>query len=75
MTARGGLPVQIYPILFHFALSARCHLANIRNVSTADDVPHSVNTSMLDLYPLLRPQLHGYIAYDLDFEKALGLLV
>ena len=75
MTARCGLPVQIDPMLFHFALSARCHLANLRNVSTSDDVPHSVNTSMLDLYPLLRPQPHRYITVDLDFEKALGLLV
>ena len=76
MTARCGLPVQIHPMLFHFALSARCHLENLCDVLTADDVPHSVKTSMLDLYPqLLLPQLHGYIACDLDLGKTLGLLV
>ena len=75
MTMQGGLPVQINPMLFHSALSARWHLANLCNVPTADDVSHSVKTLMLDLYPLLRPQPHRYITVDLDFEKALGLLV
>ena len=73
MTAREDVPVQIDPMLFPFALSARCHLAILRNVSTADDVSHSIESSMLDLYPLLRPQPHRYITFDLDLERALGL--
>lgn len=75
MTARGGAPLQINPMFFHSTLSARCHLVILCNVPTADGVFHSVKTSMLDLYPLLRPQPQGYITFDLDFEKALGLLV
>ena len=75
MTARCGLPVQIDPMLFHFVLSARCHLANLRNFSTVDNVPPSVNTLMLELYPLLRPQPQRYITCDLDLGKILGILV
>ena len=75
MTARGNVPVQIDPMLFHFALSARCHLAILSNVLTADDVSHSIKSSVLDSYPLLRLQPHGYITFNLDFEKTLCLLV